>query len=77
MSGSHNPRPGEEFVVEEISRTADKAVFDISGTMGTKNIEGKLTLTLVDGEFDGWDWVGTDLTEDEESTILDLFADEY
>lgn len=38
---------------------------------------GTLTLKHENGEFDGWDWKGDELDEDEEQAVLDIFESAF
>lgn len=73
----HNPKPGETYNTELLYQTDDYVDYGVSGEVNGKEIEGTLRLNLIDGQLDGWDWKGTELTEDEAQAILDLFADEF
>jgi len=72
----HNPRPGEAYTTELLSSSPNERKHSVSGEANGKAIEGTLTLRFVDGEYDGWGWEGTLLSDDEAQAVLDLFADE-
>ncbi len=40
------------------------------------SVEGILTLTLVGGEYDGWDWDGSEISSDQAQIMMDCVANE-
>ncbi len=69
---------GVKFTATRHSNTGTNTdLYDMVGEIDHKAIAGQLVVYLKDGEFNGYDWEGTELTEDELQVILDLFADVY
>ena len=56
--------------VQCLKAAEDKSVWSVRLRNG---LSGTLTLQHEDGVFEGWDWDGPELTEDEEQSVLDIF----
>jgi hypothetical protein len=53
-----------------------RKLYKITGNMDGKPIEGEMAIYKLWNNFEGYDWNGTKLGNDEQQVLLDLFADE-
>jgi hypothetical protein len=73
---NHHPRPGEHYGVKLLGSSATWRRYRVLGEVHGKPIEGILTLRFADGQYDGFNWQGTPMSDDEQQGVLDLFAEE-
>lgn len=74
---THNPRENETYNITPISTSDTKDTFKIEGDVNGYKLEGVLTIHHDKGHWDGYEWEGTNLNEDQIQEILDLFETNY
>lgn len=73
----HRPRAGEFYRVTKTTDSANKDVYAINGENNGTLVRGTLTVYVDGGDFNGYDWQGSSLTEDQLQAVLDLFEASY
>jgi hypothetical protein len=77
----HQPTSTEAYDVQFINEQPAlmghmRKLFKIAGNMHGKQIDGKLAIFTASGDFTGFNWIGTALSQDEQQVLLDLVADQ-
>ncbi len=71
----HRPSQDEGYGTRLLSSNQHQRVYKVVGQRRGHAVNGQLTIKLAAGEPDGFDWQGTELDEDTQQAVLDLFAD--
>lgn len=79
VTGIHNPDQNTTIEVVPIDQThnQDKWGIVVRHASGREQYGGVLTVYHAEGLWQGYDWKGNDLDDEEMQTILDLFEDKY